>query len=84
MEEKSYIIVRTKEQLVELHQHIINSDIIAYDTETTSLNPRTGTIIGFSVSGDIGVGYYLPTWEWNREAASTGNTESVLRIAGWS
>ena len=70
MEEKSYIIVRTKEQLMELHQHILNSDIIAYDTETTSLNPRTGTIIGFSVSGDIGVGYYLPTWEWNREAGT--------------
>ena len=70
MEEKSYIIVRTKEQLMKLHQHIVNSDIIAYDTETTSLNPRTGTIIGFSVSGDIGVGYYLPTWEWNREAGT--------------
>ena len=68
MEEKSYISVRTKEQLIEMHQHILNSDIIAYDTETTSLNPRTGTIIGFSVSGDIGVGYYLPTWVWNVES----------------
>jgi DNA polymerase I-like protein with 3'-5' exonuclease and polymerase domains len=68
MEDKSYIIVRTKEQLIELHQHILNSDIIAYDIETTSLNPRTGTIIGFSVSGDIGVGYYLPTWVWNVES----------------
>jgi len=67
MEEKSYVIVETKEQLVELHQHIVNSDIIAYDIETTSLNPRTGTIIGFSVSGDIGVGYYLPTWKWNAD-----------------
>jgi len=67
MEDKSYIIVRTKEQLIELHQHITNSDIIAYDIETTSLNPRTGKVIGFSVSGDIGVGYYLPTWEWNTE-----------------
>ncbi len=55
MEDKKYIVVETKEQLIELHQHIVNSDIIAYDTETTSLNPRTGTIIGFSVSGDIGI-----------------------------
>jgi DNA polymerase I-like protein with 3'-5' exonuclease and polymerase domains len=67
MEDKKYIVVETKEQLIELHQHIVNSDIIAYDTETTSLNPRTGTIIGFSVSGDIGIGYYLPTWIWNVE-----------------
>lgn len=67
MEDKKYIVVETKEQLIELHQHIVNSNIIAVDTETTSLNPRTGTIIGFSVSGDIGIGYYLPTWIWNVE-----------------
>lgn len=67
MEDKKYIVVETKEQLMELHQHIVSSEIIAYDIETTSLNPRTGTIIGFSVSGDIGIGYYFPTWIWNAE-----------------
>lgn len=65
MEDKKYIIVQTKEQLKELFVHIQKSDIIAYDIETDSLNPRTGTIIGFSVSGEIGVGYYFPIKVWD-------------------
>jgi DNA polymerase I-like protein with 3'-5' exonuclease and polymerase domains len=41
-------------------EHIKSSDIIAFDTETNSLNPRKGKIIGFSVSAEVGVGYYMP------------------------
>jgi DNA polymerase I-like protein with 3'-5' exonuclease and polymerase domains len=40
---------------------IKSSDLIAFDTETNSLNPRKGKIIGFSISTSIGTGYYLPT-----------------------
>jgi DNA polymerase I-like protein with 3'-5' exonuclease and polymerase domains len=42
-------------------KHIREHDIIAFDTETTSLNVRKGKIIGISVSGEVGVGYYMPT-----------------------
>lgn len=62
---KSYKIIIDKQGVAELAQHISNSSIIAYDIETDSLNPRSGKIIGFSVSGDVGVGYYLPTKVWN-------------------
>lgn len=64
---KSYKIVRTKEDVLELMNHIENSDTIAYDTETDSLNMRNGQIVGWSVSGNIGEGYYLPTLVWNSE-----------------
>jgi|TARA_R110000851_G_scaffold241949_1_gene394524 DNA polymerase I-like protein with 3'-5' exonuclease and polymerase domains len=63
--EKKYYKVDSKETLQLLFQHIQESPILAYDTETTSLNPRKGKIIGFSVSGDEGIGFYLPTMAWN-------------------
>jgi len=50
---------------MDLFRHITESTVLAYDIETSTLNPRTGKIIGFSVSGQIGVGYYLPTRIWN-------------------
>ena len=61
MSEKKYVTVDTPETLREMVKHIKSSDIIAFDTETTSLNPRKGKIIGLSVSGEVGVGYYMPT-----------------------
>jgi len=64
---KHYIIVRDKVQLMDLFRHITESTMIAYDIETDSLNPRTGKIIGFSVSGEIGIGYYFPTRIWDTD-----------------
>jgi DNA polymerase I-like protein with 3'-5' exonuclease and polymerase domains len=63
--EKQYILVDTKEKVKLLLDHIDQSEVIAYDTETDSLNVRKGNIVGFSVSGTIGVGFYLPTLIWN-------------------
>ena len=65
--EKKYYTVQDKETLKLLHQHITESDIIAVDTETTGLNPRKDKIVGWSVSGDEGVGFYLPTLVFNFE-----------------
>jgi len=65
--EKKYYTVQDKETLELLHQHIIDSDVIAVDTETTGLNPRKNKIIGWSVSGDEGVGFYLPTLVFDYE-----------------
>jgi DNA polymerase I-like protein with 3'-5' exonuclease and polymerase domains len=58
---KSYVTVNSIETLKDLIDHIKSSEIIAFDTETNSLNPRKGKIIGFSVSGEVGKGYYMPT-----------------------
>lgn len=61
MSEKKYVTVDTPKTLRDMVKHIKEFDIIAFDTETTSLNPRKGKIIGLSVSGEVGVGYYMPT-----------------------
>ena len=65
--EKKYYTVRDKEGVNQLIQHIQESETVAYDTETNSLNMRKGEIVGFSVSGEVGIGYYLPTQVWNTE-----------------
>lgn len=67
-QEKSYVTVNTIETLKELIEHINQHDIIAYDTETDSLNTRKGSIIGFSVSGEVGKGYYMPTMVFRDDA----------------
>jgi DNA polymerase I-like protein with 3'-5' exonuclease and polymerase domains len=61
MSDKRYVTVETPEALRQMVKHIREHDIIAFDTETTSLNVRKGKIIGISVSGEVGVGYYMPT-----------------------
>jgi len=63
--EKKYYTVQDSETLKLMFQHINESDIIAIDTETTSLNMRKGKIVGWSISGAEGVGFYIPTLVWN-------------------
>lgn len=64
MQEKIYVTVNSLETYQQLLEHIRKSELVAYDTETNSLNPRKGVIIGFSVSGDIGKGFYMPIRVW--------------------
>ena len=68
--QKKYYTVQDSETLKLMFQHIEESDIIAVDTETTGLNPRKDKIIGWSISGDEGIGFYLPTLVWNFEKST--------------
>ena len=63
--EKKYYTVQDSETLKLMFQHIQESDVIAVDTETSGLNPRKNKIVGWSLSGDEGVGFYIPTLVWN-------------------
>lgn len=65
--EKKYYTVNSKETVELLVQHIEESPYMAVDTETTGLNVRKDRIIGWSLSGEEGVGFYLPTEIWNPE-----------------
>jgi len=63
--EKKYYTVQDSDTLKLMFQHIKDSDVIAVDTETSGLNPRKDKIVGWSISGDEGVGFYIPTLVWN-------------------
>lgn len=68
--DKSYKIVRTQEDVDDLILHLQSFDTYALDTETSTLNPRKGCIVGWSVTGEIGKGYYIPTLLYNSETDS--------------
>jgi len=63
--EKKYVTVLDKDQVNDLITHIQENEVLAVDTETDSLNVRKGKIVGWSVSGKEGEGFYLPTLIWN-------------------
>ena len=65
--EKKYYTVQDSETLKLMFQHIQESEVIAVDTETSGLNPRRDKIVGWSISGDEGIGFYIPTLVWNFE-----------------
>jgi DNA polymerase I-like protein with 3'-5' exonuclease and polymerase domains len=65
--EKKYYTVQDTETLKLMYQHIQESEVIAVDTETTSLNMRSGKIVGWSISGEEGIGFYIPTLVWDYE-----------------
>jgi DNA polymerase I-like protein with 3'-5' exonuclease and polymerase domains len=75
---KSYVTVDSIEKLKDLIEHIKSCEIIAFDTETNSLNPRKGKIIGFSVSGEVGKGYYMPTMIFKDEELQEAIIEGKL------
>lgn len=65
---KQYYHVDSSETVNLLIEHINQSEVLAYDTETTGLNVRKDEIVGWSISGDIGIGFYIPTQQWNAKA----------------
>jgi DNA polymerase I-like protein with 3'-5' exonuclease and polymerase domains len=76
-QQKSYVTVDSKEKIKELVLHIQAAELVAFDTETDSLNPRKGKIIGFSISGEIGKGYYMPTMIWKDDHLEEIEIEGV-------
>ena len=55
-----YRCVRTKKDLAALVKALKGAEMIAVDTETTSLNPREADLVGLSFSIVEGEGWYVP------------------------
>ncbi len=54
------ILIDTDEALNALLSTLTSETIVAFDTETTGLNPHTDSLVGFSFSMDGQSGYYVP------------------------
>jgi DNA polymerase I-like protein with 3'-5' exonuclease and polymerase domains len=67
---KSYRILRSKSDIQDFIDHLNTYDVIAFDTETTTVNPRKGDIVGWSATGAEGQGYYLPVMVWDHKSDS--------------
>jgi|11_taG_2_1085331.scaffolds.fasta_scaffold00431_12 DNA polymerase I-like protein with 3'-5' exonuclease and polymerase domains len=65
MVKKDYTIINDKRSFQKALQHAKQSEYLAFDTETTGLNVRKDKVIGYSFSGDIGVGFYMPLYYYD-------------------
>ncbi|SKB60714.1 DNA polymerase I [Malaciobacter marinus] len=54
------ILLDTKEKLFDILNSIDKNKIVAFDTETTSLDTKDAKIVGFSFSFEENKGYYVP------------------------
>jgi len=54
------IVVNTPEKLKTLVETLEKADVIAFDTETTSIDPLRAELVGMSFAVKEGTGYYIP------------------------
>lgn len=71
---KNYTTVDTVSTVNLLLEHIGKYEVLAIDTETTGLNVRKESIIGWSICGLPGESYYMPTWKWDT------NTNKLVKL----
>ncbi|MBX3487610.1 MAG: DNA polymerase I [Candidatus Paracaedibacteraceae bacterium] len=57
----AYQTIRTASDLEKVIKELIQLPYVAIDTETTSLNIMDAQLVGISLSGKAGTGYYIPT-----------------------
>lgn len=64
------MIIKSKDDVQLVKDFIASRDVVGFDIETDSLNPRDGKIIGFGVS-DESEGYYVAHLEWDGSQLQT-------------
>ena len=80
---KDYIIVDNKDKLQELVTHINTYEHLAFDVESTGLNTRKDVVIGFSISGQHGVGFYYPIYTYDVQGdklVESGSKEVAIQL----
>jgi DNA polymerase I len=63
-----YVLVNTAELVAELVASLTQQTIIAFDTETTDIDPILADMVGMSFSWQEGEGYYVPAPENEADA----------------
>ncbi len=62
----NYQLITDATRLKEVLGRAAKAKVVAFDTETTSLDVWTGTLLGISISFKEHEGYYIPVEEWSR------------------
>ena len=74
------IIVRNEMQLEELVAELNNAELIAFDTETTSIDQMSAELVGISLAIDESRGYYVPVG--HRVTDDLGQTSMFAQPVG--
>jgi DNA polymerase I-like protein with 3'-5' exonuclease and polymerase domains len=64
MSQEKLIVLKSASELDQLIEYLADKDFIAFDTETTGLD-KSSEIIGFSVSADTDIAYYVVLSYWD-------------------
>lgn len=56
----NYHLIDNKEKMIELREKILGSKFCSFDTETTSVDPIEGELVGMSFSIEEGEAFYVP------------------------
>jgi DNA polymerase I-like protein with 3'-5' exonuclease and polymerase domains len=67
---KQYRIVLEDVNFKTLLQELADASVVAYDCETTGLNPRKDKVIGVSFTTKQNTGWYIPILTWDKESQS--------------
>lgn len=73
-----YRTVRTEDDLIDLLAELADADLIAFDSETTGLDPLQADLVGLSFATEEGRAWYVP---FNLEAPLLGDGASERREA---
>lgn len=63
---ENLLVIRTKEEVLQVIDYLKDKEYVAFDTETTGLG-KEARIIGFSIAAESDLGIYVVTQEWNVE-----------------
>ena len=75
----NYELVTTKEQLTHWCNTLANAKVMAFDTETTSLNAMQAELVGISLSNEAGKAAYIPlTYRPQLDLASSHEKVEIL------
>ena len=77
---KSYNIINNESDLKDLLSRLIKNKIFAFDTETTSLDPISAELIGFSFSLIESEAYYIPLDHINSTSNINISKEKVIKL----
>ncbi len=84
---ENLIVIQTCEEFDRLQAYLdsLETDIIAFDTETTGLGPDA-EVIGYSIAGETDIGIYVVLSYWDKEQQKliyTGLKEKSKPIIEW-
>lgn len=75
-----YEVIDTPEKMASMVQRLMQADLIAFDTETTSTNQMDADLVGISLAVEEGKGFYIPLMHRNaRQQLSIDGVIKALR-----
>lgn len=76
------MVITNSEQLEQALAWLGKQEMVAYDTETTGLNPRKDRIIGIGFSNDS-TGFYMPLFTYSEDSLKPtpiGTSDNISRV----